>query len=85
MMTPKRTVAGILVLAFALSFLSAMPDRIQAQPLPQASEERVVGGGESCRSAWGLGLGLAAASLSPCSVVCLTMAWYDLALIAAFC
>jgi hypothetical protein len=85
MMTPKKTIAGILVLAFALTCLSTMPDNIQAQPLSQASEVQAVGGEERCASAWGIGLGLAAASLSPCSIVCLTMAWYDLVLIAAFC
>jgi Na+/phosphate symporter len=87
MKTKRKSVAGILVLSFVLSFLSAMPDRMQAQPLSPVCEVQAVGGSVSdrCASAWGLGLGLAAASLSPCSIVCLTLAWYDLALIAAFC
>jgi hypothetical protein len=81
----RTTIAGILVLALALSLLSSMPGRIQAHPLSSDSEARTMGGSDHCASAWGLGLGLAAASLSPCSIVCLTLAWYDLVLIEAFC
>ena len=80
-----RTIVILVVLAFALSGFSALPDELSAQPFSPAAEASAVGGSDRCASAWGLGLGLAAASLSPCSIVCLTMAWYDLALIAAFC
>ena len=49
-----------------------------------AAESQTVGGSK-CTAAWGLGLALGAAALSPCSVVCAALAWYDLALIGAFC
>jgi hypothetical protein len=81
----KKTIACVLTLMFALIFLSATPVT-QAQPLAPSAEVQAMGGSEDrCAGAWGLGLGLAAASLSPCSIVCLSLAWYDLALIAAFC
>jgi len=81
----RRATAGVLALAVCLSLLSAMPNSLQARPLPQAVEAQAVGGNNQCAAAWGLGLGLAAASLSPCGVVCLSLAWYNLALIGAYC
>jgi hypothetical protein len=80
----KTMLVCVLVLAFALSFLSAMPTEVQAQPLVQAAEAQAVGG-DACGRAWGLGAALGLAALSPCSVVCAALAWYDLALIAAYC
>jgi hypothetical protein len=85
MMTRKEAIAGILLIAFALSLLSAMPGRVQAQSLSPGSEAQAVGGSEKCASAWGLGIGLAAGALGPCSILCLSLAWYDLVLIAAYC
>jgi len=81
----RRAIASALVLAIGLSLLSAMPTVLQARPLTQAAEAQAVGGTNPCAAAWGLGLGLAAASLSPCGVVCLSLAWYNLALIGAYC
>lgn len=81
----KEMLVCMLVLVFSLSLLSAMPNAAKAQPLAQAVETQTVGGISDCARAWGLGLGLAAASLSGCWVVCAVLAWYDLALIAAAC
>lgn len=81
----RRAIAGALALAICLSLLSAAPNAPQAQPLSRAAEAQAVGGVNQCAAAWGLGLGLAAASLSPCGIVCLSLAWYNLALIGAYC
>ncbi len=78
----KKTLAGVLVLAVVFTFLSAMLGSVNAQPL---TNEAVAVRGDQCATAWGLGLGLAAASLSPCGVVCAVGAWYSLALIASYC
>lgn len=80
----KSTLLCVLAVAFTLSLLSATPPGVQGQALAQSAEVQVVGGSR-CSAAWGLGLGLAVAALSPCSIVCATLAWYDLALIGAFC
>jgi hypothetical protein len=80
----KKIAAAVVVLAFALSVLSAMPLGEASSRLEPASEARLVGG-DACGQAWGLGIGLAAAALSPCSVVCAVFAWYDLILIGAYC
>jgi len=82
--TNRKTLLLVSVLVFSLSFLSATPSPLQVQPLVQSTEAQVVGG-DKCSAAWGLGLALGAAALSPCSVVCAALAWYDLALIGAFC
>ena len=80
----NKVLTCVLVLVFLLSFLSAVPGPAVAQPLAQTAEVQVVGGSR-CTAAWGLGLALAAASLSPCGVLCASLAWYDLALIGAYC
>ena len=81
----KKTISVCLILlAFCVSCLSATPSPTAAGPLSQIHEEQTVGG-SACASAWGLGAGLAVAALSPCSVLCAVFAWYDLALIGAFC
>ncbi len=74
----------VLVVLVLISSASAIPNSIVAQSLPPATEVQVVGGSK-CATAWGLGLALAAASLSPCGVLCASLAWYDLALIGAYC
>jgi hypothetical protein len=81
-----RLISFVLVAIFCVSCVSAMPDSGGAWPLQPGAEGELQGGsGSECAQAWGLGLALAAASLSPCSVVCAALAWYDLALIGAFC
>jgi Na+/phosphate symporter len=82
--TNKKTLLFVSVLVLSLSLLSAAPRPTRAQSLAPSAELQVVGG-DKCSAAWGLGLGLAVAALSPCSVVCAALAWYDLALIGAFC
>ncbi len=74
----------VLVVLLLISSASAIPSSTVAQSLPQSAEVQVVGGSR-CATAWGLGLALAAASLSPCGVLCASLAWYDLALIGAYC
>ena len=82
----KSISAWIVSLAILLSLFSAMPNAAGVRPLPQAVEEQTVGGSTTgCARAWGLGLALAAAALSPCGVVCASLAWYDLALIGIYC
>ncbi len=80
----KRMIACVLALAFTLSFISTMPAGANAQPLSLTAETEAVGGGK-CAAAWGLGIALAISALSPCGVVCASLAWYDLALIGAYC
>ncbi len=84
-MKPKnrKLLIALLVLAFALSYISSAPNAA-GQALMPAAEEQIVGGG-ACARAWGVGVALALASLSPCGVLCASAAWYDLALIAAYC
>jgi hypothetical protein len=74
----------VLAMLVTVSLLSAVQPGFQDQALAQSDELHVVGGSK-CAAAWGLGLSLAAAALSPCSIVCATLAWYDLALIGAYC
>ena len=74
----------VLVILVLVSSAGSVPGSRVAQSLPQAAEVQVVGGSK-CSTAWGLGLALAAASLSPCGVLCASLAWYDLALIGAYC
>jgi len=81
----KKVLLCVLVLAFSLSLLSAMPNAVQAQPLSPVTETQAVGGGDGCGRAVGLGAALALGALSPCSILCAVGAWYDLALIAAYC
>lgn len=82
--TNKRILLCVLVLVFSLSLVSAMPNSVNAQPLAPAAEARAVGG-DACAKAWGLGAALAVGALTPCSIICAVGAWYDLALIAAYC
>ena len=80
----QKILTCVLALMFLLSFLSATPNPAVSQALTKTTEAQVMGGSK-CASAWGLGLALAAASLSPCGVLCASLAWYDLALIGAYC
>ena len=80
----RKMIVCVLVIAFSLSVLSAMPVSRSSQPLLRTVESQLVGG-DHCSEAWGLGIGLAVAALSPCSILCAVFAWYDLALIGAFC
>ncbi len=80
----KTVLIGALALTCALSILSTVPYGAAAQPLTPSAEIQSVGGSQ-CGAAWGLGLGLALATLSPCGILCATLAWYDLLLIGAYC
>jgi hypothetical protein len=80
----SKSLLAVATLALAISLLSTTPEPEVALALTPATEAQVVGGSK-CSTAWGLGLALGAASLSPCSVVCAVLAWYDLALIGAYC
>ena len=81
-----KTVLCIFILALAVSLLSAQPGVTQTQALGQTAELQAVGGASSaCLRAIGLGLGLAAAALSPCGVLCASLAWYDILAIMAYC
>ena len=82
----KQMIVCIIVFAFSLSYISAMPHAVAAQPLTQTAEAQIVGGSAAgCARAWGLGIALGLAALSPCGVLCASLAWYDLALIGAYC
>ncbi len=74
----------ILALVLALSIVSTQAGVVQTQELAQADEAQTVGGSK-CATAWGLGIGLAIGALSPCGVLCATLAWYDLLAIGATC
>ncbi len=78
------TAACVLTLLLVLSIASAQPNVLQSQALAQTAEQQAVGG-DKCAAAWGVGLALAVASLSPCGVVCASLAWYDLLAIGAYC
>jgi hypothetical protein len=80
----KSPLLLVLAMVLTISLLSAAQPGVQDQALAQSDELHVVGGSK-CATAWGLGLSLAVAALSPCSIVCATLAWYDLALIGAYC
>jgi hypothetical protein len=69
----------------AVCVVSANQNVVQSRALAQTAEVQAVGGDSDCVHAVGLGLALAAASLSPCGVLCAAMAWYDLGLIAVYC
>jgi len=79
-----KTLACILSLALVLSIASAQHQVSQTQALASTIEVETVGGSK-CAAAWGIGLALAVASLSPCGVVCASLAWYDLLAIGAYC
>jgi hypothetical protein len=85
MMKNVKTVLGIFILALAVSVVSAQQNVMPAQALAQTAEAQAIGGADNCMRAIGLGLGLAVAALSPCSVVCASLAWYDLMLVAIYC
>ncbi len=80
----RTFLVALLVLAFSLSLISTAPNAA-GQALGPAAEARAVGGIDNCMRAWGLGVALGIASLSGCGVLCATAAWYDLALIGAYC
>jgi hypothetical protein len=79
------TILGILTLVLTVSMVSAQQNSMPAQALAPGAEAQAIGGADDCMRAIGLGLGLAAAALSPCSVVCASLAWYDLMLVAIYC
>ena len=69
----SKSVICVVAVALTLSLLSASPQPAPRQPLSQTTESQVVGGSK-CSTAWGLGLALGVAALSPCSVVCAALA-----------
>jgi len=84
-MTKKaKILVTILTLVLTLSIVSAQSPVISTQQLAQPAEAQAVGG-SACAAAWGLGLALGIAALSPCGVLCASLAWYDLAAIGATC
>jgi hypothetical protein len=84
-MKKMKMVLSILILVLAVSAVSAQQKSAPAQVLAQSAEAQAIGGADNCMRAIGLGLGLAVAALSPCSVVCASLAWYDLMLVAIYC
>ena len=80
-----KSLACLLTLMLAVSVASIPTNVPQNCGLSQPAEAQVVGGDNNCAKAWGVGLALAAATLSPCGVVCATLAWYDLLAIGAYC
>ncbi len=80
-----RKVAVLLcVLVLAVSVVSARHVLPLTVPMTPGTETQAVGGND-CWKAIGLGLALAAAALSPCNVLCASLAWYDLGLVAVYC
>ncbi len=79
------TVLSLLVFAAVVSLVSAQPAVTQTHALAPAAELQAVGGSTACMRAIGLGLGLGLAALSPCGVLCASLAWYDLLAVAAYC
>ena len=77
---------GLLVLMVALAGLSAWATGTDTQPMTQIMEEQIVGGKTPvCWRAIGLGVSFAVASLSGCSVLCASLAWYSIGLMAVYC
>jgi hypothetical protein len=79
----KRIIPCMLVLALALSIVSAQPNFSQSRALPHIPEAQIVGGKINCAAVFGLTMGLtAAAFFSPCSVLCGTAAMHSLLLLS---
>lgn len=84
-MRKLKTIVCILMLGCAISAVSAQQNPASSSALAPDAEALAVGGADNCLRSIGLGLALAAATLSPCGVVCASLAWYDLALVAVYC
>jgi hypothetical protein len=80
-----KTLLCILMLGCAVSVVSAQQNLPSTVELAPSAEVQAVGGADNCMRSIGLGLALAAAALSPCGVVCASLAWYDLMLVAVYC
>jgi hypothetical protein len=70
-----KILSCILVFVLGISMISAQAKGVQTAALMHNEEAQVVGG-YSCAAMWGLELGLAAATLSPCGIICATAGWY---------
>lgn len=82
----KGVVVAVVLLACGFGLVSGASGPSGSAPLTTAAELDAVGGVMSrCAAALGAGAALVLAGMSPCSVVCLTAAWYDLLLIGAYC
>jgi hypothetical protein len=76
-----KAIACMLALALAVGIAGAQQNIAQTYELGQMTEAQAIGG-YSCASAWGFTIGLGLATLSGCSIVCATAAWYSLALLS---
>ncbi len=77
----RQIVTVLLALAVLLSAAGAQPNSIFTRLLDESAETQIVGG-ISCAGVWGFGLAVGVATLSPCSFLCATMAWYTLLALA---
>jgi hypothetical protein len=80
----QKVAVLLCVLVLAVSAVSARQVFPLAVPMAPGAESQAVGG-DGCWKAIGLGLALAAGALTPCGVVCASLAWYDLGLVAVYC
>jgi hypothetical protein len=80
----QKAAVLLCVLVLAVSVVSARQVLPLTVPMGPGAEALAVGGND-CWKAIGLGLALAAGALSPCGVVCASLAWYDLGLVAVYC
>ena len=70
-----KILSCMLIFVLGISIISAQASGVKTAALTQNAEAQAVGG-YSCAAVYGLGLGLAAATLSPCGILCATAGWY---------
>ena len=81
----KMFLVFALTLGMSLSLVSAKPRQDAPVQATAVVEVQTVGGqADGCAAGIGLAAGLALSAFSPCSVVCLGLAWYTLLGTTAF-
>jgi hypothetical protein len=78
MRTSKMKILScLLIFVLGISIVSAQSNVFQTTALAQSAEAQAVGG-IRCGAVWGLAIGLAFATMSPCSVLCATAGWFTM-------
>jgi hypothetical protein len=72
-----KILSGLLILVLGICIVSTQALAGQTVVLAQNAEAQAVGG-YSCAAAFGVGLALGVASLTPCGILCATAGWYML-------
>jgi hypothetical protein len=73
--TKMKILSCMLIFVLGLSIVSAQTNAVQTAELTQNAEAQTVGG-IGCGVAWGLAIGFAIGTLSPCSILCATAGWF---------